>query len=117
MFSCILGLLSSIIGALSWTVDILSHITGGLSCVVGALSWTVRALSGEVGVLSGNAGIDDLLDLPLLLKAPLLRIDSPRRSKPARGHVGSSGLSAGIDGGRRPTTLLTNLFRPRSIFT
>jgi hypothetical protein len=71
----------------------------------------------HVGVFSGMVGTEDLLDLALLLKAPLLRTDSPRRRPADRGHVGSRGLSTGMDGGRRSTTLLTNLFKPRSIFT
>jgi hypothetical protein len=74
------------------------------------------------GVLSGIVGADDSLDLVMLLeapllKAPLLKPDTPRRAPPVLGHVGSRGLSICIDGGRRPTTLLTNLCRPRSIFT
>lgn len=93
---------------------------GGLSCEVLAcdvLAPEFGMLPCEVGVLSGNVGTDDLLDLALLLKAPLLRIDKPLRNTASRGHVGSSGLSMGIDGGLSPTTLLTNLFKPRSILT
>lgn len=79
--------------------------------------------SDQVGVFSGMLGpADDLfvLDLVMLLHAPLLSTDSPLFNPPPvnlRGHVGSSGLSIWSEGGRRPTTLPTNLCSPRSIFT
>jgi hypothetical protein len=104
-------------GTFSGQTGVLSGRVGVLSDQIGVLSGRLGVPSDQVGVLSGKFGIDDLLDLGLLLSAPLLRTDSPRRSPPDRGHVGSRGLSIMIDGGRRPTTLLTNLLRPRSIFT
>lgn len=124
------GMFSDQVGVLSGTagVDMFSDQVGVLSgrADVSMFSNHVGVLCGglgfltcsdRVGVLSGIAGIDDLLDLALLLKAPLLKIESPRRSPPDLGHVGSRGLSIIIDGGRFPTTLLTNLFSPRSILT
>ncbi len=82
--------------------------------------------SDQVGVFSGILGTADerfVLDRVILLRAPLLSTDRPRLNPPPappvnlRGQVGSSGLSIWMDGGRRPTTLLTNRLSPRSILT